>query len=245
MLKTLTEQSKPRQSSDTVPHPSAQDNIGQTHWDGDDEKERNLADTATDGMATVAAAAPYGARLFGMTPDSSLINSNETGPSSTVSFLQDVGKWTSSILNAVGKPETSKHTTLVSRAASPNTMTHVSVTETTGYIDPFAMPSDSSACGLLDLFFQDIGTSFQFIYKRHVMECYAAARKSGFQGVRKSFLCLLNAIFAFATYLGNPQACTPEESFAESEKFFTRSASLSHQRDAQSVDVETGQQFST
>ena len=103
-------------------------------------------------------------------------------------------------------------------------------------VDVLALPSESQAAGLLNLFFNETGMLFPFIQQNYVLMGYNFAKTRGFAGMRKSFLCLLNAIFAIAANLDEDPEMNPHDA----EIFYQRGNAVLSQIEPRMNNVETG-----
>ena len=92
---------------------------------------------------------------------------------------------------------------------------------------------------MIDVFFSETGMLFPFIRKGYVLSAYTEAKIRGFAGMRKSFLCLLNMIFAKSCLL-YPSNIPLENGVAEAEDFFNRACKLFAGMDPRFHNIETG-----
>lgn len=198
--------------------------------DEDNSGAQNVGEDSVDGMAAITDPEEKESRFY--------------GPSSNIAFLRDISDATSASLKAVGH---SRHAAnglnepIVSRAASPGT----TLLSETSPISRFAinfrsLPSESRALHLIRLFFSDTGMLFPFIHEEGVLRTYAAARQNRFAAVGRSWLCLLNVIFAFATYISARPDQSAEKNAAESEIFIERAQALAAEIELKSANLETG-----
>lgn len=90
---------------------------------------------------------------------------------------------------------------LISRPPSPSAL----INEKSGRysrverLNIFALPSMHIVSKLVDQFFCGTGILFPYIHKKSIYDGIAEMSSNGFRGIRRSWLCLLNAIMAFAT----------------------------------------------
>lgn len=162
------------------------------------------------------------------------------GPSSNISFLRHLSAATSFTLKSVGDslfPSDQPPTrSLISRAPSPVNTPSVTSPDDRSQVDALALPPNSQADRLIELFFSETGLLFPFVQKRYVMATFDAAKTRLFSRMHKSFLCLLNAIFAISAHIDDH----PETSPSDAETFFQRSNVLLSQVDPRMNNVETG-----
>ena len=81
---------------------------------------------------------------------------------------------------------------------------------------------------------------FPYVHETGVLGTFAAVRRNRFTAVSRSWLCLLNVIFAFATYLSARPDQTAEQNAAESEIFIERAQALASEIELKSASLETG-----
>jgi hypothetical protein len=138
--------------------------------------------------------------------------------------------------------ENSVNQPLVSRAASP-TITADDPTprpRSSRSANIRAIPSETRAVHLIKLFFSDTGTMFPYMHEQAILDSYYNAKEHRFAAVSRSWLCLLNVIFAFATYItAHPEQST-EKNAAESEVFIDRAQALSSEIQMKHATIETG-----
>lgn len=89
----------------------------------------------------------------------------------------------------------------------------------------FGLPSTRVIMELVDRFFSGTGMLFPYIYKKSVYDEIAKLRPPSFGGVRRSWLCLLNAIMALAIAL-TPTEDKRRERFAKADTFLQRALKL-------------------
>ena len=68
----------------------------------------------------------------------------------------------------------------------------------------FVLPPEGRIVHLVDLFFAEFGMLFPYIYKKNILDGLVEFKTANFHRVRRSWLCLLNTIMAFATSLTSP-----------------------------------------
>ncbi len=201
--------------------------------DDDAAGPANAGEDSVDGMSAITDPEEGESRFY--------------GPSSNIAFLRDISDATSASLKAIG---CSRHagnglneTTLVSRAVSPVTTlpSETSPVAPRHGVNYRSLPSESRALHLIRLFFSDTGLLFPYVHEEGVLRAYAAARQNRFMAVGKSFLCLVNVIFAFATYISARPDQTAEKNAAESEIFIERAQALVSDIELKSTNLETGE----
>jgi len=129
----------------------------------------------------------------------------------------------------------------VSRALTPALSGTTLGSNSRGGTDPLFLPSEDRAYELIRRYFSDTGTIFPFIDEQRIFNAYKNAIKNGFTSVSRSQLCILNLVFAFATFLNSGPEQVAGVNAAESEAFYQRALVLStSSRNLHFADVETG-----
>ena len=198
--------------------------------DEDDSLQQNAEDSV-DGMAAITDPEERESRFF--------------GPSSNIALLRHISDATSATLKAIGQSRNSENginQPLVSRVASPITTTFSETSPIARqHINIRSLPAESRALLLIKLFFSDTGMLFPYIHEQDILRTYSAARRSRFTVVSRSWLCLVNVIFAFATYISAKPDQSAEKNAAESEIFIERAQALSAEIEMKSASLETVQ----
>lgn len=128
----------------------------------------------------------------------------------------------------------------LSRPASPFGRSVSTGTTTSNPVKIFALPPEAEMLHLIKLFFSDTGMLFPYIHQEGILETFALAKQSNFRGVRRSWLCLLNMILAFAACVSARPDLPVEMKAAESDIFFQRAQALSNNVAFKSANLETG-----
>ena len=93
-------------------------------------------------------------------------------------------------------------------------------------VDCFALPPEAKIIHLVNQFFSGIGLLFPYIYKKAVLDGLKDMKMTHFYGVRRSWLCLLNTIMAFATCVTTTSQDRKENCAAEADFFLQRALKL-------------------
>lgn len=212
--------------------------------DDDSGGQPNCPEDTVDGMAVITDPKDSGSKFY--------------GPSSNIAFLREISDATSASLKAIGQSRAanggngsmSKATSpitpligpLVSRAPSPITtlLSETSPVAARQGVNVRSLPYEDRALHLIKLFFSDTGMLFPYIHEEGILRTYAAARRNRFAAVSRSWLCLLNTIFAFATYVSARPDQPAEKNAAESEIFIERAQALATEIELKSASLETG-----
>lgn len=129
---------------------------------------------------------------------------------------------------------------IISRVASPLTTTYSEFSPVARQVNIRSLPAETRALHLIKLFFSDTGMLFPYIHEQEILRTYSAARRNRFTAVSRSWLCLVNVIFAFATYISDRPDQSAEKNAAESEIFIGRAQTLSTEIEMKRAGLETG-----
>ena len=193
----------------------------------------DLEEDAIDGMGVFADPEEPDVRFF--------------GPSSNIAFLRQISAATTDALQAVGvmpppdvgRPDQSS----ITRSASIPTTNSTLFVGAGATGDMQALPAEERVLQLLDLFFSDTGMLFPYVHHEEIVRTYFTAKEAHFAGMRRSWLCLLNIIFAFSTSSGPRSDQSGEVDVTESEVFFHRACRLSEGFDRRRPTLEMIQCF--
>lgn len=228
-------QSSPDQNSSSNEVNSSLHGVRQASNDDEDvaildegDTEQHNAEDSVDGMAAITDPEETESRFF--------------GPSSNIALLRHISDATFAALKGVEQSlsENAVNQPIVSRVASP--ITTVSETSPMArHINVLSLPAEARALHLIKLFFSDTGMLFPYIHEQAILRTYSAARRNRFTAVSRSWLCLINVIFAFATYISARPDQSAEKNAAESEIFIGRAQALSAEIvELKSASLETG-----
>ncbi|GIZ46982.1 hypothetical protein CKM354_001008400 [Cercospora kikuchii] len=188
--------------------------------------EEQGRDAPVDGLVTVAGLGSSEGTFY--------------GPSSNVVFIRELSTAISarlrSMRSAAGRSGSEEHS-LLARAASPQPRDRTTSGTLPGAADIRILPSEKHVMRLIELFFNDTGLLFPFVCKQQVLQAYNAAKVAGFSGVSRPLLCLLNVIFAFATYISIHPGSASKADANDAEVFFQRARQLVHDHQLQSPSL--------
>lgn len=102
------------------------------------------------------------------------------------------------------------------------------------------LPPHSVSVNLINRFFVWFGELFPFIYEGDIRRSYDSARERRFSGVSRSWLALLNAIFALSKNEGANGEKPIVQNAADSRVFFERAHGLLTTLEPRSANIETG-----
>lgn len=93
---------------------------------------------------------------------------------------------------------------------------------------------------MIEHFFSDTGMLFPYISKTYITSSYDVARTRNFGGVKRSWLCLLNMIFAFATFTKVFPNQSMEKNILDSKPYFNRAQELLADSKLRLADLDLG-----
>ena len=106
-------------------------------------------------------------------------------------------------------------------------------------VNLYAVPAVSKAMPLIQLFFATVGMMLPCIYEDPFMKSYRQAVETGFSGVRRPWLAILNMMFAFSTTVASP--LSPLQNLAdESDTYYQRALGLATQDVLDCSSLENG-----
>lgn len=104
---------------------------------------------------------------------------------------------------------------------------------------PCILPRADIAENLIHEYFSNTGLLFPYIHKPSFIATYQQAKQSGFNGVRRTWLALLNVMFAMATR-ADPRHGDTARAFTESDTFYARAEELCRTQMLRGTTLETG-----
>ncbi|OAP60198.1 hypothetical protein AYL99_05200 [Fonsecaea erecta] len=107
--------------------------------------------------------------------------------------------------------------------------------------NPYVLPAREDILRMVETYFSVTGMFFPFIHKRSVINMVEELDITNFRGVRKSWLCLLNAIMAIGISLGDGQGVSRKYREMESDVYFQRALILSPWTLTNTTNLETVQ----
>ena len=152
------------------------------------------------------------------------------GPSSNTAFFRHIVNAMGTVMSAevqnlphIASWNASART--ISRPASPSqhSIEPLSAIGT----DECVLPPESEVFRLIDLYFSNTGMLFPYLHKESIVETYHEMKSSQFRNVRRSWLCILNVIMAFATCVSENLLESIVIRTTAAEVFFRRALALS------------------
>ncbi|EXJ56967.1 hypothetical protein A1O7_07311 [Cladophialophora yegresii CBS 114405] len=166
------------------------------------------------------------------------------GPSSNIAFLRNVSRAVARLTNdsQPWRPSPAERNSVgytggfvnASRPASPAPTHHDHMHEK---VNIYALPTDSVARQLLAWYFSNTGVLFPYIHEPSFMATFEQMSKDEFRGVRRTWLALLNMVFAHAAVHARDTSTTPGSvdstifrADAESEMYYKRAYGLFNEK---------------
>lgn len=109
-------------------------------------------------------------------------------------------------------------------------------------VEPFILPPDTDMMPLIELYFSTTGTLFPYIEYHGFLDTYYQMTSKGIFSVRRSWLGLLNMMFAMVTSTNNWQdpTITAQIRAAKSDTFYRRAMVLSDRQIHHAASLEVG-----
>ncbi|KPI35291.1 putative transcriptional regulatory protein [Cyphellophora attinorum] len=166
-------------------------------------------------------------------------------PSSNIYFLRQISNALSSPLLSPQMVDRQHSSTLsrplLSVPASPRQNTRVISTAGSNPVDMYLLPPADYGLRLLELFFADSGTLFPYIHREGLLASYQALFRQKPPSIPGTFMCLLNTIFAMATYHSSRDELDHHDALLESDVFYSRAKLLASKLDLEHTDTQTVQ----
>lgn len=170
-------------------------------------------------------------------------NSGFFGPSSNSSFVNKVAKALASRSSPVrGARDFSRDLGgRLSRPASPPLQSKGSANS----VNPYILPPRTEIFRLIEVFFSFTGRFFPYISRSMLTQTVGEVDLNRLSGVRKSTLCLLNAILAMGTSLDETRGRGAKQRDVTSDVFFQRALVLSPWTISNTANLETCENYLT
>jgi hypothetical protein len=161
-----------------------------------------------------------------------------SGPSSTIAFIGDIRSATGIFSNPVAQediPEDpqrhiGKTYLSQSRPGSPGSpLTPISDRELTS-IDAHIVPDEQQVRSLLDQYFSNTNILYPFIHQPSFLATYDNALKSNFDGIRRTWLGLLNVLMAIGATVSTKADTNSEARIQSAEVFYERAFKLCYHK---------------
>ncbi|KAH6668410.1 fungal-specific transcription factor domain-containing protein [Halenospora varia] len=103
---------------------------------------------------------------------------------------------------------------------------------------PYALPPTEEIAELVEVFFSNAGKMFPYIHKGSVLDIVQTIRSASHRGLKRSSLCLINTVMAFAIVYGAKKTPTPE-TVPDGNEFVERALALLPSGTPQGANVES------
>lgn len=168
------------------------------------------------------------------------------GPTSNSAFLRHIKQAILGYSSRLPPNRQGRHSLVnisdVSRPSSPHLQSHWR--SDSGFSsrlprNAYDLPPRWKINGLVNAFFTRPGMLFPYIYKKWTLDGLEQVQKNSLRGVKRSWLCLLNAIMAFSTILGDSSRDSIETPFIEADAFLQRAHQLLPDLTVETANFET------
>ncbi|KAK5117687.1 hypothetical protein LTR62_005110 [Meristemomyces frigidus] len=163
--------------------PSIQPGTSDYYSDRATPEMRNVAEDSVDGLGTITFADEASSGFFGATSNTAFLQRVVVAQSTSSRFAD---------LDPAGLRG-------FSRPASPPLGDPGSYGQGPQSVDPFMLPPYSEMSRLVDVYFENTGRFWPYLYKPRVLKNLTNMRSAGFRSIERSHLCVLNLMFAFAS----------------------------------------------
>ncbi|KIW16440.1 hypothetical protein PV08_06492 [Exophiala spinifera] len=204
---------------------------------------RSGSDAETEADQGLRVPDPVDLSLDGMTVVADSLQESEStflGPSSNIYFLRQISNALSSPLVSPGVDDRHPQS-MLSRPPSPRPRIRVIATAGSRPVDMYALPPRDHGLRLLELFFSDSGMLFPYIHQEELLASYQSAFMQRPLSISSTFTCLLNAIFAMATYHSVRDDLDHRDALVESDVFYSRAKLLASKLDLEHANIQTVQ----
>lgn len=107
-------------------------------------------------------------------------------------------------------------------------------------INIYALPTEDRTWILLKEYFQKTGQLLPFIHEESFYETYSQLKRNNFTMARRTWLGLLNIIFAMASTLSVEGNMSAEERIEESDVYYQRAHGLCDKESRRNISLELG-----
>ena len=159
------------------------------------------------------------------------------GPSSNSAFFGNIARVLSLSVRTMpdGREPTRDLAGTLSRPPSPPAQNRGASRP----VNLYKLPSRAEISRLIDIFFSFTGHFFPYVSKTSLTEMVEELEMTRFSSVRKSGLCLLNAVFAMGTSLDGETGRDRKSRETEADVFFQRALALSPWSISNTANMET------
>jgi hypothetical protein len=113
------------------------------------------------------------------------------------------------------------------------------------HVDIYELPPEDQSWDLLEIYFSKTGQLLPFIHEQSFRETYLQLKIYNFDKVRRTWLGLLNVIFAIAMSLSNDSDIPAQQRIEQSDVFFQRANALCDRESRRNTSLEMGKCFCT
>ena len=164
------------------------------------------------------------------------VKSGHFGPSSNSAFFSHIAKALATDAFSQSRESSRGFSGNISRPPSPPLP---GIRSGSKMVNPYILPPRSEIMHSVDVFFSITGSFFPYIHQRSMHQMIDELDMTRSTGVRRSSLCLLNALLAIGTSLDVKRHEIAKSREAESDIFFQRALALSPWNIANTTNLET------
>ncbi|RFU31829.1 hypothetical protein B7463_g4515, partial [Scytalidium lignicola] len=193
--------------------------------------EIDTTEDAIDGMGTIKFTGEEDCGYFGPSSNIAFIGH--------ISFAMARGNASSPIVPSSNRTRVGTRLMSVSRSHHASEEFNGSDLERShGGVNIYTLPSESRAWSLINKYFLKTGQLLPFIHEQSFCETYLQMKRDNFTMVRRTWLGLLNIIFAMATTVSIEGDISSETRIAESDMYYQRANSLCDKESRRNISVE-------
>lgn len=161
------------------------------------------------------------------------------GPTSNSSFFSHITRALLSTTNGTTAKGNESSRDLAPTMSRPTSPPLPAVLPNPKPINPYILPPRATTVYLVHAYFETTGMFFPYVSKRTVLQMVEDLDTIRFKGIRKSSLCLLNAILAIGTSLDGATRRSHKARDAESDVYFQRAMILLPWTGSNTASLET------
>ncbi|CRG88732.1 Quinic acid utilization activator [Talaromyces islandicus] len=192
--------------------------------------EADTSEDSIDGMAAISFQYEQDAGFF--------------GPSSNIAFMRHISKAISqatyrnpSLLSVPSNDN--KHGNEMTNASQPHAHTErIRNKQNPREVNIYALPSEEQSWDLIEQYFSKTGQLLPFIHEQSVRETYFQMKRNDSTKVRRTWLGLLNIIFAIALSLCTDSDMPAQQRIDESDVFYQRANALCDRESRRNASLE-------
>lgn len=112
-------------------------------------------------------------------------------------------------------------------------------------VNMYALPSEAETWDLIQKYFSKTGQLLPFIHEHSFCETYFEMKRNNFTKVRRTWLGLLNIVFAISMSLSTDSRMPAEKRIEESDVYYQRANALCDRESKRNTSLEMGESTSS